>query len=70
MIVIRSKQPLVAMLECVRIYQRLDISEIIEYFGHNIYIACTMTQDAPFQVHEAKWRIWCRLLCTEWPSSG
>ena len=42
------------MRECVRIYQWLAISEIIEYFGHNIYIARTMTQGAPFQVCEGK----------------
>ena len=49
MIGIRSKQPLVAMRECVRIYQWLDTCEILDYFGHNLYIACTVTQDAPFQ---------------------
>ena len=37
------------MRECVRIYQWLDICEILDYFGHNLYIACTMTQDAPLQ---------------------
>ena len=54
MIGLRSKQPLVAMRECVRIYRWLDIGEILDYFGHNIYVACTRTQDAPFQVHEGK----------------
>ena len=54
MIGLRSKQPLVAMRECMRIYQWLDISEIIEYFGHNMYVACTMTQGAPFRVCEGK----------------
>ena len=51
---LRSKQPLVAMRECVRIYQWLDISEIIEYFGHNIYVACTMTQARPSRCAKAK----------------
>ena len=33
----------------VRIYQRLTIQQLIEYFGNNYYVAWTMLMGAPFQ---------------------
>ena len=45
----RGEQPLVAMRDCVRIYQWLDIQEPTADFGNNYYVAWTMVMGAPFQ---------------------